>query len=202
MPIRDDLGRRLDRAAGPSPDPEPALASLGPRLGPRLAPGVPRRDRRVAVVLAVGLIGLVGAWLLGRGSSDAPQPVTSVALSTTTASSTSVAPAVPPATVPATPPPGYVTVADHEGNPVGYVVANADLEPLPTFALGTGAPLAGQRVVDAAGHPNGYFIVGLGYVSDDQAGDRAEIDRLVAEHEAFQAEAEAQLREERGGPTG
>jgi hypothetical protein len=101
-------------------------------------------------------------------------------------------------TVPLEPPPGYVTVVDGEGNPVGYMPTDNALEPLPTLALGTGPALSGRQVVDAAGNPTGYMVVEIGFITIEQASDPAEVDRLVAEHKAWREEAEQQFLEEFG----
>jgi len=190
MPVLDELDQRLARAAGTAPDPGPALADVL-----RRADRPSHRSRRllVAAIMAVVLAGSGLAIRLGSGDDPTVRTGSSTTVPSPTTSTSVPTPTTEPIEYVARP--GYVPVADHEGNLAGYVPDNPNLDPLPTFALGTGAPLSGQVVVDQDDVPTGYEIVGLGFVSNAQAADPAEVDRLVAEHEADEREAREYLRQ-------
>lgn len=194
MPVLDDLDARLQRAAGSAPDPDEALAAVRRRLD-RPA----HRSQRLlvaAIVIVVFGSALVAARIGAQDAGSVRSGASSTVAGPTSTLTLATAPATTTTTMVMDPPPGYLPVADHDGVFRGYVKDDPDLLPMSTFALGSGAPLAGERVIDNDGNQVGYMIVGLGFVSDQQASDQAEIDRLVAEHDALQLEAREHL-----GPT-
>lgn len=185
MPVLDDLDQRLQRAAGPEPDTEAALAAVLRQLDQPI-----RRPHRLfaaaLIFVVVGGVAIAARW-------DGGDPTVRTGPSTTVTESS--APSTTMAVMQTTEPvqfidkPGYIPVVDHEGNFAGYLRDdNPNLEPLPTLDLGTETPLPGGVVVDYNDVPTGYMIAGLGFISNAQAADPAEMERLVAEHQARQKE--------------